>query len=74
MNVTMYRKHDPNNCKSKDTQVCKNQCPIWIRGAGPDGRYVRGPVNKTIRGKAHRLNTTGTVQPRLWTPGRTEKR
>jgi integrase/recombinase XerD len=50
MNVTMYRKHHPKNCKSKDTQICKNQCPIWIRGTAPNGNYVRGPVNKTIRG------------------------
>ncbi|MGA8025055.1 MAG: tyrosine-type recombinase/integrase [Candidatus Acidiferrales bacterium] len=50
MSLTLYRKHNPKYCASEaGTQYCdKGQfCPIWVRGTGPDGAYVRGPI-KTI--------------------------
>jgi integrase/recombinase XerD len=52
MRVTMYRKHNHLLCSSKDTQVCKpvnSYCPIYIRGAAPDGQYVRGPIKAILK-------------------------
>jgi integrase/recombinase XerD len=52
MSVIQYRKHNPACCTSKDTRVCKPanaNCPIWIRGTGPDGGYVRGSVKTVLR-------------------------
>lgn len=53
MKVTMYRKHNPEaGCTSKDTQTCRPTnayCPIYIRGCGPDGQYVRGPLKRILK-------------------------
>ena len=52
MPVRIYRKHNRLLCSSKDTQVCKpvnSYCPIYIRGAAPDGRYVRGPIKAILK-------------------------
>jgi hypothetical protein len=40
--LEIYRRHNPTNCSSTDTQKCKAKkrpCPIWIRGSAPSGRY-----------------------------------
>jgi site-specific recombinase XerD len=45
--LEIYRRHNPKNCTSKDTQKCKAKrrpCPIWIRGTKPDGNYIRKPL------------------------------
>jgi site-specific recombinase XerD len=46
--LSIYRRHNPAKCGSKDTQNCSNKrrpCPIWIRGSKPDGTYIREPLN-----------------------------
>jgi integrase/recombinase XerD len=45
--LSLYRRHNPEKCSSKDTQNCSNKrrpCPIWIRGSKPDGTYIREPL------------------------------
>jgi integrase len=44
--LEIYRRHNPKNCTSTDTQKCKAKrpCPIWIRGTKPDGSYFRKPL------------------------------
>jgi site-specific recombinase XerD len=45
--LTIYRRHNPERCSSKDSQNCSNKrrpCPIWIRGSKPDGAYIREPL------------------------------
>jgi integrase/recombinase XerD len=61
MKVTMYRKHnriayvdgvETVGCTSKDSQHCKpadSYCPIYVRGTGPDGQYVRGPIKSILK-------------------------
>lgn len=60
--LDIYRYHNPAKCDSNDTAQCfkgpvdnpRNQkqlrrpCPIWVRGTGPSGRYVRQSLKKTI--------------------------
>lgn len=45
--LSIYRRHNPAKCSSKDTQNCSSKrrpCPIWIRGSKPDGSYIREPL------------------------------
>src|ERR1700678_1964986 len=45
--LSIYRRHNPKNCSSTDTQKCSNKrrpCPIWVRGSRADGAYVREPL------------------------------
>jgi site-specific recombinase XerD len=53
--LTIYRRHNPKKCSSKDTQQCTNKrrpCPIWIRGSKPDGTYIREPLDSRDWNKA----------------------
>jgi site-specific recombinase XerD len=45
--LTLYRRHNPARCSSRDSQNCSNKrrpCPILIRGSKPDGTYIREPL------------------------------
>ncbi|MGA9999232.1 MAG: tyrosine-type recombinase/integrase [Candidatus Acidiferrales bacterium] len=47
MPLTIYRRHNPQKCSSRDSQHCANKrrpCPIWVRGSKPDGTYIREPL------------------------------
>lgn len=47
MPLTIYRRHNPQKCSSRDSQHCSNKrrpCPIWVRGSKPDGTYIREPL------------------------------
>jgi integrase len=62
MSLEIYRYHNPAKCDSNDTAQCfrgspdnpRNQkqlrrpCPIWVRGSGPTGKYIRQSLKKTI--------------------------
>lgn len=66
--LTLYRRHNPENCKSTDTQKCdpKAHCPIWIRGT-KDGKYVRVPTHMRDWNRAvevlRQFEATGEVGP-----------
>ena len=47
MPLTIYRRHNPRKCSSRDSQHCSNKrrpCPIWVRGSKLDGTYIREPL------------------------------
>ena len=47
MPLTIYRRHNPQKCSSRDSQHCSNKrrpCPIWVRGSKTDGTYIREPL------------------------------
>lgn len=53
--LTIYRRHNPEKCSSRDTEQCTNRkrpCPIWIRGSKPDGTYIREPLDSRDWNKA----------------------
>jgi len=54
--MNLYRRHNAAKCQSTNPLACTNKrhpCPIWVRGATPDGVYVEKSL-KSVTGKITR--------------------
>jgi integrase/recombinase XerD len=54
--MILYHRHNTANCQSTNPESCTNKrhpCPIWVRGATPDGEYVEKSL-KSLTGKITR--------------------
>jgi site-specific recombinase XerD len=74
MSLELYRRHnsaatkEDDSCTSTDTQKCddsRHPCPIWVRGTGPDGKFIRQSLRR-VTGSITRDWALGLKAIREW--------